>query len=50
MKNLITKLNELFDKYNVEDADKVEVQKLVAEVEGNCDDEFNYEEKEEKEE
>lgn len=49
MKNLVEKLNELFDKYNVEDADKVEVQKLVAEVEGNGDDEFDYEEKKEEE-
>lgn len=49
MKNLVEKLNELFDKYNVEDADKVEVQKLVAEVEGNCEDEFDYEEKKEEE-
>ena len=49
MKNLITKLNELFEKYKVEEADKVEVQKLLAEVEGTDDDEFNYEEKKDEE-
>lgn len=47
MNQLVEKLNEIFDKYEVNEVDIMAVQELLADIEGANADEFTYEEPEE---
>lgn len=50
MKELVNLLNELFEKYKVDEQDIVAVQQAVANVEGDDNDEFVYEKESEDDE
>lgn len=44
MNELMTLLNELIEKYQIEQSDVAAIQEAVANIEGSGDDEFGYEE------
>lgn len=47
MQELMDLLNELIEKYQIEEGDVARIQEVIAKVEGNGDEEFSYEEVEE---